>query len=65
MIADNVRIPVVASGGAGEPRHLAEVFMKGHADAAIAAGILHTGKFTIPQIKKELTEAGVPVRKQW
>lgn len=65
MIAGNVPVPVVASGGGGCSAHLAEVFTEAHADAAIIAGMIHTGEFTIPQIKQELVEAGIPVRKKW
>ncbi len=65
MIAENVPVPVVASGGAGCSAHLAEVFEKAYADAAIIAGMIHTGEFTIPQIKQELIEAGIPIRKHW
>ncbi|MEI6515050.1 MAG: imidazole glycerol phosphate synthase subunit HisF [bacterium] len=65
MIAEAVRIPVVASGGAGKPAHLAEAFTAGKADAAIIAGMIHTGEYTIPQIKRELIAAGIPIRKKW
>jgi len=65
MIADNVSVPVVASGGASRPEHLAEVLTDGHADAAIIAGMIHRGDYGIRQIKKELAAAGVPVRKRW
>lgn len=65
MIAENVPVPVVASGGAGCSAHLAEVFKEAYADAAIIAGMIHTGEFTIPQIKQELIEAGIPIRKHW
>ncbi len=65
MIAENVGVPVVASGGAGNAQHLADVFTKSRADAAIIAGIIHTGKYTIGQIKEELTAAGIPIRKKW
>jgi cyclase len=65
MIADNVGVPVVASGGAGNARHLADVFAQAHADAAIIAGMIHTGEYTIPAIKQELAAAGVPVRMTW
>jgi cyclase len=65
MIAENVPVPVVASGGAGTPEHLVEVFDQAHADAAIIAGMIHTGDYTIPQIKEDLVRAGVPVRKKW
>ncbi|MEI8123279.1 MAG: HisA/HisF-related TIM barrel protein, partial [bacterium] len=65
LIAEAVRIPVVASGGAGKPSHLAEAFTIGKADAAIIAGMIHTGEYTIPQIKRELIAAGIPIRKKW
>mgnify|MGYP001060251030 CR=1 FL=1 len=65
IIAEHVKIPVVASGGAGKPEHLAEVFIKGHADAAILAGIIHTGKWSIPEIKKHLLLRGIPIREKW
>ena len=65
LIAENVRIPVVASGGAGQPAHLVEVFRDGLADAAIIAGMIHSGAYTIPQIKAELIAAGIPIRKRW
>jgi cyclase len=65
LIAENVSVPVVASGGAGRPEHLAEVFRKAHADAAIIAGMIHTGEFTIPQIKAELARSGIPIRHAW
>ena len=65
LIAEAVRVPVVASGGAGNPSHLAEVFKQGKADAAIIAGMVHTGEYTIPQIKKDLIAAGIPIRKRW
>jgi cyclase len=65
MIADNVSVHVEASGGAGSPRHIADVFNHAHADAAIIAGMIHSGDYTIPQIKNELTELGIPVRRNW
>ena len=65
LIADAVGVPVVASGGAGQPSHLVDVFQQAHADAAVIAGMIHTGGYTIPQIKSELTQAGVPVRRHW
>ena len=65
MIARAVRIPVVASGGAGTPRHLVDVFTDGEADAAIIASMTHTGEYTIRQIKDALIAAGVPIRKKW
>ena len=65
LVADAVGVPVVASGGAGRPSHLVDAFIHGHADAAIVAGMVHTGDFTIADIKKELREAGLPVRMNW
>jgi cyclase len=65
MISENVGIPVVASGGGGTYQHLIDVFVKGKADAAIIASMIHTGKFTIKQIKDELIQAGIPIRKKW
>jgi len=65
LIARSVRIPVVASGGGGVPRHLADVFQQANADAAIIASMIHTGEYTIRQIKDELITATVPIRKKW
>ena len=64
-IADAVGVPVVASGGAGSPLHIAAAFTDGHADAAIVAGMIHTGDWTIDQIKSFLSSAGIPVRRSW
>jgi len=57
-----VTIPVVASGGAGEPKHLADAILIGKADAALAASIFHFGEYTIRETKQIMAEAGVPVR---
>ena len=65
LVADAVGVPVVASGGAGKPSHLVDAFVQGRADAAIVAGMVHTGDFTIADIKKELRAAGLPVRMSW
>ena len=61
-VADAVSIPVIASGGAGHPQHLADVLTQGHADAALAASIFHEGTFPIPATKRFLREQGIPVR---
>ncbi len=61
-IATSVRIPVIASGGAGEPHHFVEVFQEGAADAALAASVFHFGLKTVSAIKQELHDAGIPVR---
>ncbi|MBI3946116.1 MAG: imidazole glycerol phosphate synthase subunit HisF [Armatimonadetes bacterium] len=65
LISTQVHIPVVASGGAGTPQHLVDVFQQGKADAAIVASMIHTGEYTIARIKAELARAGVPVRRKW
>ncbi len=65
LIAENVPVPVVASGGAGNAQHLVDVFEQAHADAAIIAGMIHTGDTTIPAIKAELVAAGIPIRQHW
>ena len=62
MISNNVRIPVIASGGAGTPEHLSEVFNKGKADAALVASMLHYGEYTISEIKSHLRADGHQVR---
>jgi imidazole glycerol-phosphate synthase subunit HisF len=61
-VSESVSIPVVASGGAGCPRHLAEAVTIGKADAALAASIFHFGEFTIQETKKIMAEYGVVVR---
>ena len=65
LVAEAVPVPVVASGGAGKPSHLADAFKLAHADAAIVAGMVHTGEWTIAQIKEELVAADVPIRRTW
>jgi len=62
MIAEAVGVPVVASGGAGKPAHLVEAFVEAKADAAIVAGMIHSGEWTIAQIKAEMSAAGIPTR---
>ncbi|MCS6975765.1 MAG: imidazole glycerol phosphate synthase subunit HisF [Gemmatales bacterium] len=61
-VAEAVRIPVVASGGAGHPEHLYQVLTAGKADAALAASIFHYGEYPVPMVKRYLAERGVPVR---
>jgi cyclase len=55
-------IPVIASGGAGEPEHFVRVLTDGSADAALAASIFHYGTYTVNQLKEELDKRGIPVR---
>ena len=53
-VSDAVKIPVVASGGAGSPQHMLDVLTAGHADAALAASIFHFGTFSIQEVKRFL-----------
>ncbi len=61
-VSDAVTIPVVASGGAGKPEHLADVIEFGHADAVLAASIFHFDEYTIGETKKLMRQRGLPVR---
>ena len=61
-VSDAVDIPVVASGGAGHPDHLADAILDGRADAALAASIFHYGEFTIEETKRHMRSRGVAVR---
>jgi cyclase len=58
-----VRIPVIASGGAGKPEDFLHVFEEGEADAALAASIFHYGRYTVDDLKDYLGENGIPVRR--
>ena len=62
MVSDAVDVPVIASGGAGKPEHLAAVLREGHADAALVASMVHTMCYTCGGIKAELARVGIPVR---
>ncbi len=61
-VVEAVGVPVIASGGAGNLEHLAEVFTQGKADAVLAASIFHFGTFTVPEAKAFLKGRGIPVR---
>jgi cyclase len=61
-VSDAVSVPVIASGGAGELQHFADVLEAGHASAVLAASLFHFGELTIPQVKTYLAQHGVPVR---
>lgn len=63
-VAEAVSIPVVASGGAGKPEHLADAVTIGKADAALAASIFHFGEYTIQETKQVMASRGVEVRRQ-
>jgi cyclase len=61
-VSEAVGIPVVASGGAGCPEHLADAILLGQADAALAASIFHFGQYTIAQTKEIMAGRGIPIR---
>jgi cyclase len=61
-VSTAVSVPVVASGGAGRPEHLADAIQIGRADAALAASIFHFGEFTIRETKEIMAGRGIPVR---
>jgi len=62
-VSDAIGIPVIASGGAGDIGHMAEVLTIGKADAVLAASIFHFGQYTVGDVKRELSTHGIPVRK--
>ena len=61
-LADNLSIPVIASGGAGKKEHFLDAFTIGHADAALAASVFHFGEIPIPELKQYLHNEGINVR---
>jgi len=65
LISENVNIPVIASGGAGNINHMHDVLKYAKADAALIASIVHYGTYTIKQIKDELHSRGIKVRNTW
>ena len=56
------RVPLIASGGAGTVGHFVDVFAHGHVDGALAASVFHSGAIRIPDLKRELRYAGIPIR---
>ncbi|MBR2125394.1 MAG: imidazole glycerol phosphate synthase subunit HisF [Akkermansia sp.] len=61
-VSEAVRIPVIASGGAGNLDHMVEVLLQGRADAVLAASIFHFGEYTVAQAKEYFAARGIPVR---
>ncbi len=61
-VSTSVSVPVIASGGAGHAEHMVEVVRDGYADAVLAASIFHFRELTIADVKKQIADAGVPVR---
>jgi len=62
-VSDMVKIPVIASGGAGDLSHFKDVLIDGHADAVLAASLFHYGELTVNQVKDYLTQENIPVRR--
>ena len=62
QLADMLPIPVIASGGAGKKEHFRDAFLKGKADAALAASVFHFGEIPIPELKEYLRKEGINVR---
>ena len=62
MVSESVNVPVIASGGAGNLRHLQEAFDTAKADAVLAASIFHFGTYSIAEAKKYLASKGIPIR---
>jgi len=65
LVSENVGIPVIASGGAGNPDHMADALTTGKASAALIASIVHYGEYTLPGIKEHLANRGIKVRSVW
>ena len=61
-VSEAVKVPVVASGGAGSAEHMYQVLTDGKADAALAASIFHFNEHSVPSVKRFLADAGVPIR---
>ena len=61
-LSENINLPIIASGGAGKITHFINTFIKGKADAALAASVFHFGEISIPELKNKLKEERVIVR---
>lgn len=62
FMSEELSIPIIASGGAGNVQHFIDVFKEGRADAALAASVFHFGEIPVPLLKKQLSDAGITVR---
>ena len=60
--SERLDVPIIASGGAGNPQHIVDVFKLGKADAALAASIFHYNEFPIQKVKENCKESGIPMR---
>ena len=59
-ISEAVKVPVIASGGVGEPAHMSDGIIKGKASAVLVASIFHFGQYTINETKEAMKKAGIP-----
>ncbi|WP_290919174.1 imidazole glycerol phosphate synthase subunit HisF [Halodesulfovibrio sp.] len=64
-IANAVNIPIIASGGAGNPQHMYDAVTEGRATAALIASIVHYGEYTIPELKRQMAAMGAKMRMSW
>ena len=62
-VCEHVSTPVIASSGCGSPEHMGEVFTDAGADAALAASIFHFDEYSIQEVKADLSDRGIPVRR--
>jgi cyclase len=62
-VSEAVPVPVIASGGCGEPRHMADAILEAKADAVLAASIFHFGTYSISETKDYLSARGIPMRR--
>ena len=62
IISESVKVPVIASGGAGNLEHLYQALIEGKADAVLAASIFHYGTYSIREVKEYLSRKGIPIR---
>ena len=60
--SENLDVPIIASGGAGNPQHVIDVFKLGKADAALAASIFHYNEYSIELVRKECQKRGIAMR---
>jgi cyclase len=63
QLAENLPIPIIASGGAGNQEHFADVFLEGKADAALAASVFHYKEIEIKELKNYLHHKNIPIRR--
>ena len=63
-VRNSTNVPVIASGGAGDPDDMVDAFTHGQADAVLAASIFHNSTYTVEQVKNRLAQTGIAIRTQ-